>query len=148
MRQVSQRIKRAVALAVHSHRHPGLVLAVKRPETSGEELPGLWGLPATSLRPGETPEKGARRAAREKLGLDVAVGRALGSDRQPRRTYILHMTVFEAEVGERQPHLPEAPAPASATYYTDWQWADPSLLQEAAQEGSLCSQVYLKAQHK
>jgi ADP-ribose pyrophosphatase YjhB (NUDIX family) len=36
-------------------RNDGHVLAVKRPNEPDEELPGVWGLPATTLRDGESP---------------------------------------------------------------------------------------------
>ena len=56
-------VRRAVAAAVR--RDDGLILVVLRPDEPGEELPGVWGLPAVTLRDGESPEDGVRRLGRE-----------------------------------------------------------------------------------
>lgn len=58
-----QQARHAVAAAVR--RDDGLILAVLRPDEPGEELPGVWGLPAVTLRDGESPEDGVRRLGRE-----------------------------------------------------------------------------------
>ena len=52
--------KRSVALVVVEEDDPSKVLLVWRPEDD-EEFPGMWGLPAGSLRSNETYEEVARR---------------------------------------------------------------------------------------
>ena len=103
MADLSLDTRRAVAAVVR--RDGGLVLAVLRPDEPGEELPGIWGLPATTLGDGESPEDGLRRLGREKLGVDLAPGRPLAEGEQQRTDHILHMTVHEASL-EVEPRLP------------------------------------------
>ena len=112
---------------------PGGLLLVRRPDDD-DSLPGVWGLPAVSLSQDESEEDGVRRAAREKLGVEVEplepVGREGG------------MTDWEARVlaGE-----PEVPQPGPNTQYTDLRWGEPAELVPAAREGSLCCRVLLRA---
>src|SRR3990172_2554391 len=96
-------IRRAVAAAVW--RDDGLLLAVRRPDEPGEELPGAWGLPAVTLSDGESPEEGVRRLGREKLGTELTPLRPLAEGEQPREGYTLRMTVYEASLAG-QPRLP------------------------------------------
>ncbi|PYS35639.1 MAG: DNA mismatch repair protein MutT, partial [Acidobacteria bacterium] len=46
------------------------ILAVRRPEDD-DELPGIWGLPAATLRGGETVEDVIARIGRDKLGVKL-----------------------------------------------------------------------------
>lgn len=131
------RQERAVAVAVT--RGDGLVLAVQRPDEPGEELPGVWGLPATTLRDNETPEDGVQRLGREKLGVELTPGRVLGEGDQQRDTYTLHMTVYEASMAG-EPSLRRV---ASGTTYDALDWLPAESFQAAAEHGSLCCQLYL-----
>ena len=139
-------IRRAVAAAVRGEN--GLVLAVRRPDEPGEELPGVWGLPAVTLREGESPEDGVRRLGREKLGVDLTplASLAEGEQRRPSRQvgkdYTLHMTVYEASM-TGQPHLPPRTGDNTATLYEAIDWLEPSALQPAAEAGSLCCELFL-----
>jgi 8-oxo-dGTP diphosphatase len=130
--------RRAVAVAVR--RADGLVLAVRRPDEPGEELPGVWGLPATTLGDGESPEDGVRRLGREKLGVELTPLRPLAEGEQQRPGYTLHMTVYDASMAG-EPSASGGPArtaDASVTLYDDIDWLRASAFQEAADQGSLC----------
>jgi ADP-ribose pyrophosphatase YjhB (NUDIX family) len=125
-------------------RDDGLVLAVRRPDEPGEELPGVWGLPATTLREGESAEDGARRAGREKLGVELTPLRALNEGEQQRPDYTLCMTVLEATMSG-EPRLAERAADPSVTLYDGIDWLPEASFQEAADAGSLCCALLLGA---
>jgi len=155
-----QELRNAVAIVVQCP--DGLVLAVKRPDEPGEELPGVWGLPATTLRDGESPEEGMRRIGREKLGVELTPTGALaeGEQQRPfgrgRKDYTLRMTVYEASmVGEprlpaRQAGQPAVPAGApptqgaSSTLYEALDWLPAESFREAAARGSLCCRLLVE----
>ncbi len=59
--------KHSVSLVIEG---PEGLLLVRRPDDD-ESLPGVWGLPAVSLAPGESEEDAVRRAGRDKLGVEV-----------------------------------------------------------------------------
>ncbi len=140
-----QPIKTAVALAVGRPGQPSQVLLVRRPDDD-RELPGVWGLPAASCRPGESPEEAALRIGVEKLGCPVRLGRKLASGSQQRSGYILNMALFQAWLEGPGPALPPPPpGPRSTTLYVDWRWDTPSALEESARRGSLCSQLLLQS---
>ena len=135
-------VQRAVALVVHCPDDAGLLLAVRRPDDD-TELPGLWGLPAATLRNGETVEDAACRIGETKLGVEVEPGEVAAEGAQQRPDYLLEMALLTARLQDpaRSPRLL---APSSlATAYVDWRWAPPGLLAEAARRGSLCCQLLL-----
>ena len=132
--------KRAVAAAVR--REDGLVLAVRRPDEPGEELPGVWGLPAVTLREGESPEDGVRRLGREKRGVDLTPKYSLAEGEQRRDGYVLHMSVFAASM-KGQPRLPPRTGENAATLYEAIDWLEASALRPAAAAGSLCCKLFL-----
>ena len=142
-------LRRAVAAAVR--RDDGLVLAVLRPDEPGEELPGIWGLPAATLRAGESPEEGLRRLGREKLGVELTPLRPLADGEQQREGYTLCMTVYEASIsGEPRPvgrpsgHLPQRTADGPGTLYEAIDWRPTPAFREAADRGSLCCRLFLE----
>jgi hypothetical protein len=112
---------------------PDGLLLVRRPDDD-EDLPGVWGLPAVSLAPGESEEEAVRRAGRDKLGVEVSPIRAVGVDRT--------MTGWEAAIVTGDPSVPQ---PGPHTQYTDLRWGEPSALVPAARQGSLCCRVLLRA---
>jgi ADP-ribose pyrophosphatase YjhB (NUDIX family) len=151
------------AVAVVVRNGDGLVLAARRPDEPGEELPGVWGLPAATLRADESLEDGVRRVGREKLGVGLTPLRALAAGEQQRpsagmrKDYTLRMTVFEASMAG-EPRLPAAqagqpavpagapPAPAtSSTLYDALDWLPAESLRAAAARGSLCCRLFLDA---
>ena len=130
------------AVAAALRRADGLVFAVKRPDEPGEELPGIWGLPAVTLLDGETPEEGVRRLGAEKLSIDLTPLRPLAGGEQQRDGYILHMTVYEASpAGE--PMLPPRTAETTSTLYVDAGWLPVEAFRAAADQGSLCCKLFL-----
>lgn len=134
-------VKRSVAVAIF---RDGRVLAVLRPDEPGEELPGVWGLPAASRQGDESAEECARRLGREKLGLSLTLGERLAGGRQKRPSYTLEMELYGATV-TGAPRLPRRRTnSAGVTYYTDWRWAHPAALKPAAERGSLCARLLLR----
>ncbi len=138
--KVQETIRHAVAAVIR--RSDGLVLAVRRPDEPGEELPGLWGLPATTLAEGESPEDSVRRLGREKLGVALTPRRALAQGEQERAGYTLRMTVYEASLAG-EPHLPERTSRALGTLYEALGWLPETSFRRAADAGSLCCRLLL-----
>jgi len=117
------------------------VLLVRRPPDD-EDLPDAWGLPAGSLRAGESWEEAVRRAGREKLGVELRPGPLLGSGELERRDYVLRMRLYAAELAAGEPAVPQ---PVSGvTQYADWAWGPVERLRPAAGRGSLCSRLCLR----
>jgi ADP-ribose pyrophosphatase YjhB (NUDIX family) len=117
------------------------VLAVQRPDEPDEELPGVWGLPATTLQTGESDGDGIRRLGREKLGVDLTALHPLGSAKQQRADYTLTMTVYEASM-TGEPSLRRAPA---GTSYAALSWRPADVFKEAAERGSLCCELFVSS---
>ena len=134
--------RQAVAAALR--RVDGLVLAVRRPDEPGEELPNIWGLPAVTLLKGETAEEGIRRLGAQKLGIELTPLRQLAEGKQQRDDYVLHMRVYEASPGG-EPTLPRRTADSEVTLYEDAGWLPVEALSEAAERGSLCCNLFLEA---
>lgn len=142
------RVKRSVSLAIHDDR--GRVLLVQRPPDD-EDLPLVWGLPAASLVGDEGWGDAVRRAARDKLGVDVEPGSVLregstqrtgGSSTTGRQGYQLEMRLYEARITAGEPSVPQAVE--GVTQYRAWRWGDAADLEPAAASGSLCSRLYLE----
>ena len=111
---------------------PEGLLLVRRPE-GDEDLPGVWGLPAVSLAPGESEEEAVRRAGRDKLGGEVEPVERVGRERS--------MTDWQARIVSGRPAVPQ---PGAHTQYTELRFGEPSELLPAAREGSLCCRVLLR----
>jgi 8-oxo-dGTP diphosphatase len=131
-------VKRSVSLAIHDE--AGRLLLVQRPPDD-EDLPLAWGLPAASLQDGESWEDAVRRAARDKLGIEVRVGDVLAAGHLDRPSYRLEMRLYGATLTTGKPEV--AHAPAGVTRYVDWRWGTAAELAPAARQGSLCSRLYL-----
>jgi NUDIX domain len=112
---------------------PEGLLLVRRPDDD-ESLPGVWGLPAVSLAPGESEEDGVRRAGREKLGVELEPLGPIGSEGS--------MTDWEVRIRAGEPAVPQA---GPNTQYTALRYGDPSELVPAARLGSLCCRALLRA---
>ena len=132
--------KRSISLAIRSHQQPGRVLLVQRPDDD-DDLPGAWGLPAASLAGDESWEDAARRAGREKLGVDLRIERLLREGELERTAYTLQMRLFEATLAAGEPHVPQAVT--GVTQYQAWKWGTAAELRPAAEAGSLCSRLFL-----
>jgi 8-oxo-dGTP diphosphatase len=112
---------------------PEGLLLVRRPDDD-DTLPGVWGLPAASLGEGESEEQAVRRAGLEKLGVEVAPLRPIGTDGG--------MTDWEARVVSGRPVVPQH---GPNTQYAELRWGEPRDLVPAARLGSLCSRALLRA---
>jgi 8-oxo-dGTP diphosphatase len=130
-------LKNSVSLVIHGR--DGLLL-VRRPEHD-ESLPGEWGLPAATLRPGEDEQDAVRRAGREKLGVEVRAIRPLGEAEDERSEYRIRMRDWEVEIAAGEPSVPQ---PGQGTQYESCRWGDPAELVPAARRGSLCARVLLR----
>ena len=119
---------------------PAGLLLVRRPE-GDESLPGEWGLPAATLRPGEYEEDAVRRAGREKLGVEVRPLRVLGEASGERPGYRILMRDWEVEIAAGEPVVPQ---PGEGTQYESLRWGEVEKLLPAARRGSLCARVLLR----
>jgi 8-oxo-dGTP diphosphatase len=136
-----QPTKRSISVAVRALGASDVLLVQRPPDDA--ELPGVWGLPAASLAEGETWADAVVRAARDKLGIQVRVGRELKRGVQQRPAYTLEMRLFEATLAAGEPRVPQ-PVPG-VTQYAAWRWGDAAEVRPAAERGSLCSQLLLAA---
>jgi ADP-ribose pyrophosphatase YjhB (NUDIX family) len=130
-------LKHSVSLVIEG---PAGLLLVRRPEAD-ESLPGEWGLPAATLRPGEREEDAVRRAGREKLGVEVRPLRALGEASGERSEYRILMRDWEVEIVSGEPVVPQF---SEGTQYDGLRWGEAAELAPAARRGSLCAQVLLR----
>ncbi|HEY0672334.1 MAG TPA: NUDIX domain-containing protein [Longimicrobiales bacterium] len=134
--------KESVAVVIRKAQQDDAVLTVLRPEDD-DDLPNVWGLPAATLRPGESWEDAVRRVGLEKLGVQLRVGAELERGSTERRNYRLQMRLYEAFIEKGTPFVPQ---PDNAfTQYKKWQWGTAQDLQPAAQRGSLCCRLYLRS---
>jgi ADP-ribose pyrophosphatase YjhB (NUDIX family) len=127
-------VKLSVSLVIEG---PGGVLLVRRPEDD-VSLPGIWGLPAASLREGESERDALLRAGRDKLGVDVEPLEPLATE----RTTAHEMRDWAARIAAGEPRVPQA---AGGTQYVEWRWGDPAELEPAARAGSLCARALLRS---
>jgi ADP-ribose pyrophosphatase YjhB (NUDIX family) len=127
-------VKRSISLVIEA---PAGVLLVRRPD-GDESLPGVWGLPATSLRGGESERDALLRAGREKLGVEVEPVGLVGADEGDG----VAMRDWTARIVAG---TPEVPQPGEGTQYVSLRWGAPAELAPAARAGSLCARVLLRA---
>jgi len=118
------------------------VLLVKRPEDD-KDLPSTWGLPAGSVKNGETYEESVLRSGKEKLGVSLEIIELIEEGEVERKDYILHMKEYEAKITKGEPEVPQQVE--GITQYQDWKWGVWDELKETAQKGSLCCQLYLQS---
>lgn len=135
--------KHAVALVIWQQGGER-VLAVLRPNRPDDEFPGLWGLPAVTLGPGEDPPSAAVRCGRQKLGLEVAPMAVLGEKDGERAGGRLVLTLVEARALRWPPRLPIPSSDSTVTLYEAWAWKRPEELRRTAEAGSLCCQLLLE----
>jgi ADP-ribose pyrophosphatase YjhB (NUDIX family) len=127
-------LKQSVSLVIEG---PAGLLLVRRPDDD-ESLPGVWGLPAASLREGESERDALLRAGREKLGVEVEPLEQLGEDARES----IAMSDWAVRIAAGEPSVPQA---AGGTQYVELRWGDPAELTPAARAGSLCARALLRA---
>ena len=131
--------KRSVSFVV---RNGERVLIVQRP-ADDEDLPNAWGLPAASLREGESWQDAVVRAGRDKLGVELKVGTELNRGALERDNYTLEMRLYEVEIVKGRPLVPQPND--DVTQYQNWKWGVTEELRPAAERGSLCCRLFLEA---
>ena len=132
--------KQSVSVVVFDPGDRNRILLVQRPHDDGE-LPNVWGLPASSLRPDESFEDAVVRTGREKLGVELGVVRELNRGVTSRRDYTLEMRLYEAVISHGQPRVPQPHQ--DVTQYQRWTWDTTERLREGAEAGSLCCGLML-----
>jgi 8-oxo-dGTP diphosphatase len=130
-------LKRSVSLVIEG---PDGLLLVRRPDDD-DSLPGAWGLPAATLRPGEDEDDAVRRAGRDKLGVEVRPLRPLGEERGDRPGHRIAMRDWAVEIASGEPAVPQ---PGGGTQYDELRWGEAADLVPAARRGSLCARVLLR----
>jgi ADP-ribose pyrophosphatase YjhB (NUDIX family) len=135
-----QPLTRSVALSITHPGAPGVLLVVRRPPDD-DDLPDTWGLPAASLRDGESWMEAAHRAARDKLGITIVLGRELSRGTLPRNGRRLTMRLYAAHIREGRPRCPQDIA--GVTQYVALRWSLPDILEAGARRGSLCCRLQL-----
>jgi ADP-ribose pyrophosphatase YjhB (NUDIX family) len=134
-------VKLAVAVYLVNPANEQEFLAVKRP-VDAHSLPGVWGLPAVTLRPGESVTDGIKRVGEEKLSTIIEPEEFLGVKAGDRASHHLVLMDFKAKLVGQTPSVKDGVT--DATKYEDQQWtSDVTILREAASKGSLCSQIIL-----
>jgi NUDIX domain-containing protein len=123
-------VKRSVSLVIEG---PAGVLLVRRPDDD-ESLPGVWGLPAASLRESESERDALLRAGRDKLGVEIEPLEAVGEEGR--------MRDWRARIVEGEPSVPQG---RDGTQYVELRWGKPAELAPAARAGSLCARALLRA---
>ena len=96
---------RAIAVVIPNPRDHSLLLAVRRPDDD-EDLPGVWGLPATTVRPHESDADAATRLGETKLGTSLTLQHLLADGTRTRTDYKLYMRLCSATMTNPEPTLP------------------------------------------
>jgi len=140
---MSKPVKYSVAVVLRNDK--GEYLAVRRP-LDDEDHKGHWGLPAVSLKSGETPDQAALRTCKEKLYCSGKIKRFLGIMYQKRNKYDMFLMDIEMTLdGDRQPDVGKSNT--TSTKYIEQLWSDdPMLMMPAAKDGSCCSTIFLSDQ--
>jgi ADP-ribose pyrophosphatase YjhB (NUDIX family) len=134
--------KEAVSIIVKDQNDDFLV--VKRPNDPNDDLAGVWGFPAVTLRDDEIEIDGVHRVASSKLGIEVNVLKRLGESTHERPKYFLRLIDYEVLVAKGTPKVPQVDT--SITQYTECKFTnDPNILIPAAQKGSQCTQIFLES---
>tara|TARA_B100000809_G_scaffold246016_1_gene273541 strand:- start:511 stop:951 length:441 start_codon:yes stop_codon:yes gene_type:complete len=135
----------AIAVVIANPQDASLVLIARGPEDD-DDLPGIWGLSATSIKLDESDADAAHRLRTRKLGAELTLNAVLAEGNQDRRTYQLAMRLYTASHWAPAPQLPEPENHIDdSTYYTEWKWAPRDSLREGARMESLCCQLTLQS---
>jgi ADP-ribose pyrophosphatase YjhB (NUDIX family) len=132
--------KQSVSVVVFDPGDRNRILVVQRPADDGD-LPNVWGLPASSLRPGESFEEAVVRTGREKLGVELRVVRELNRGTTSRRDHTLEMRLYEAVISHGEVRVPQSHE--GVTQYQRWMWDTAERLRAGAEAGSLCCGLML-----
>lgn len=86
------------------------------------------------------------QAGREKLGVESKIIKPIRKGKIEREKHLLHMKVFEVEIINETPKVPQPVE--GITQYQDLKWATLDELRDAARKGSLCCRVLLSSLHQ
>ena len=120
-------VKRSLAVAIFNGDQ---ILSTHRPDND-DELPGVWGLPAGTVKAGETTEDLIKRIGKDKLRVELTPIRLMTTGKQMRAQYLLEMELWEAAMNETPKH-------------PEWRWAPIESLRQGVDSGSLCCELALK----
>ena len=131
--------KESVAIVIKNGK--GGFLAVRRAE--GDTFAGQWGLPAATLRGDETNQDTVKRAAKDKLGVDVEILETIGDMTLDKGEYLNHLTEYLVKIVKGEVSLKMRDS--SVSQYTEYKYYDdPRILIPAAKNGSICSRIFLQ----
>ncbi len=82
-------------------RRNGEYLLTKRAEKA--VLPGYWEFPGGKVESGESDEQALVREVRERVCLDVKVGKPLARRRHDYGDYVVELTIYEASIEAGEP---------------------------------------------
>lgn len=132
-------VKESVAIVIKND--DGQFLAVKIADN--DSFAGQWGLPEASLRKDESNEDAAKRAAKDKLGVDIEVIEVIGDMTVDKGDYLEHLTEYLVQTIGGEVSLETRDA--SVSRYAEFKYNDDAkILIPAAKNGSVCSRIYLK----
>lgn len=98
---MKQRIDVVAGIIRRKHDIDGKILVCKRP--IGKARGGLWEFAGGKPEAGETLEDALMRECREELGIDVEVGRLYTDLEHEYQDLTVHLSFFEAWMGEGEP---------------------------------------------
>ena len=134
--------KEAVSLVITDDNNN--FLAVKRPDDPNDDLAGIWGFPAVTIKENESHQEAAARVGHQKLGVNIELGEKIGDSTHDRGTYTLHLTDYRASIISGTPKAPQSDT--TVTQYDECRFSnDPMILIPAAQKGSQCTQLFLES---
>ena len=142
MAEKVKEVRYAVFYVIKNPQNDSEILIVKRPSDDAD-LPNIWGIPAGSVKEGETYEEAIIRNGKNKLGVELEIVNLIGRGNLDRGNYILHGEEYEAEIVSGVPSVPQKNV--DGTQYQDWKWGNYKDLIEAAEKGSLCCNLNLKS---
>ena len=137
-----KKIKESVAIVIQNKR--GEFLAVKR--ATDDSFAGHWGLPAASLRDYETQVDTAKRAAKDKLGVDIEILETIGDRTEDKGDYDEHLTEYLVHSVNGEVSL-DVRDPSVSKYAEFGYFNDPTILIPAAKGGSICSRIFLTSKN-
>jgi ADP-ribose pyrophosphatase YjhB (NUDIX family) len=132
-------IKYAVFFVIYNANDASQILIVKRPPDD-ENLPNVWGLPASSLSKDQSFHEALIKAGKIKLGVTLKPKEFIGRGNIQRQSYTLYGEEYVAEIVEGEPLVPQPEG-----NYVEWKWGTADDLVEAATKGSLCCNLYLQS---
>lgn len=122
--------KESVAIVIQNDR--GEFLVVQR--ANDDSFAGNWGLPAASLKGNETSEDMAKRAAKDKLGVDIEIISTIGDRTEDKGEYLEHLTEYLVRITNGEPSL-ETRDP-SVSRYTAFKFTDDASILIPAARGA------------